>query len=126
MRTTSNLLHANLQLGQYIAIRVMLLPRTAFRPLARQHHYAARPPFRLLAVPQPKLKTELHTSQHRREAGTVAGDEKSGHINTKQNESILFFDSKPFIPATVDIYSRDISRPLPSQVGLPLPAAMAG
>jgi hypothetical protein len=43
----------------------------------------------------PKLKTELHTSQHRREAGTVAGDEKSGHINTKQNESILFFDSKP-------------------------------
>ncbi|KAH7347775.1 RNA12 protein [Plectosphaerella cucumerina] len=70
----------------------MLLPRTAFRPLARQHHYAARPPFRLLAA-MPKLKTELHTSQHRHEAGTVAGDEKSGHINTKQNESILFFDN---------------------------------
>lgn len=97
MRTTYTCfqVHANLHLGQYIATRVMLLPRSAFRPLARQHQYAARPPFRLLAVPKLKLKTELHTTTHRREAGTVAGDEKSGHISTKQNESILFFDSKP-------------------------------
>lgn len=74
-----------------------MLPRS-FRPMgaALRLGHVSTSTSRWLAAPslRPNRPTRiLHTSPNRRES-TVTGDEQSGHINTKQNESILFFDSK--------------------------------